>query len=256
MSAEEAVDRDAGQYALDEIRKYEAVYGRHFVSPGGEATARECIHALDPAPGARVLDVGCGLGGAAFLMAREHGVRVHGIDVSRNMIALARERCRTEELGGSVTFELADCLALDGSGVFDAGLSRDVFLHISDKARLFAVLLRVLKPGARLVFTDYCRDARATSAEFRDYVAARGYALATLDEYRGHLARAGFERLRAEDWTARFVDIHERELAALEGAALDADERAALARAWREKIARARRGEQRWAFFEACKPPA
>ena len=43
----DAVFLDEGQYRPAEIRKYEAIYGRDFVSPGGEVTARECIAMLE-----------------------------------------------------------------------------------------------------------------------------------------------------------------------------------------------------------------
>ncbi len=83
---------DAGQYTLDEIHKYEAIYGRNFVSPGGEATTRTLLKLVALQPDMLVLDVGCGLGGAAFVLASSFGVRVHGIDLSRNMLQLAQER--------------------------------------------------------------------------------------------------------------------------------------------------------------------
>lgn len=44
-----------------------------------------------------MLDVGCGTGGSAFFMARHYGVSVHGIDLSSNMIAIARDRLNREE---------------------------------------------------------------------------------------------------------------------------------------------------------------
>ena len=43
-------------------------------------------------PGERVLDVGCGIGGGDFYMAAKHGVIVHGIDLSVNMVLTALER--------------------------------------------------------------------------------------------------------------------------------------------------------------------
>ncbi len=41
--------------------------------------------------GARVLDVGCGTGGSAFHLARKFGATVIGIDLSKNMLAVAEE---------------------------------------------------------------------------------------------------------------------------------------------------------------------
>ena len=53
---------DVGQYTLDEIRKYEAIYGRNFVSPGGEATTSGLLTLVALRPNMFVLDVGRGLG--------------------------------------------------------------------------------------------------------------------------------------------------------------------------------------------------
>src|SRR3954465_4943185 len=101
---------DQGQYTPDEIRKYETIYGRNFISPGGEATARDILSLVTLMPNMDVLDVGCGLGGAAFLLAQMFGARVHGIDLSRNMLERAQARCREAQLTQMVTFEHADIL--------------------------------------------------------------------------------------------------------------------------------------------------
>jgi len=242
---------DSSQYAVEEIRKYEAIYGRHFVSPGGEACARECVARLELIPGDRVLDVGSGLGGSAFLMAREYGARVDGIDLSANMVALATDKCRQEQLHDRVRFSRGDCLELTDSQAYRAVYSRDVILHIEDKARLFAILHEALLPGGRLLFTDYCRGEDASSDEFDAYVTERGYHLTSVAGYAQCLCRAGFVDVEAEDWTARFIEFQNQELRRLPTAGLTADEEAELRQRWREKNVRAERGEQCWGIFTA-----
>ena len=54
---------------------------------------------LDLKPGQKVLDVGAGIGGSAFLMAQRYGAEVIGIDLSSNMIGIALERAH--EIGDS-----------------------------------------------------------------------------------------------------------------------------------------------------------
>lgn len=245
---------DAGQYSAESIRRYERVYGRDFISPGGAETAREFVAALRLEPGDRVLDAGCGLGGAAFLMAKEHGVTVEGIDLSKNMIKMATERCRALGLEERVSFVHCDLMALDVDGRFDAVYSRDVFLHVQDKPALFRVLLRALKPRGRLLITDYCRGEDELSAAFQSYVRARGYTLTTVKDYGRMLREAGFENVRATDLSRRFAEIHACELERLKRSG-DADgDLADLAASWREKRDRALGGEQRWGLFTATRP--
>lgn len=245
---------DGEQYAQASIHAYEAVYGRDFVSPGGEVMARELVGRLHLEPGHRVLDAGCGLGGSAFLMARELGARVDAMDLSRNMIALARQRCEEHGLNDLVALEHGDCLALDRPERYDAVYSRDVFLHIHDKARLFAVLLKVLRPGGRLLFTDYCCGDRPWSDEFSRYVEERAYSLHTLPEYIALLEVAGFTDVAGRDLTGRFREILGEELARIREADIDAGTRAKLESGWQAKLRRALAGDQRWGLFEARRP--
>jgi len=245
---------DEGQYSADAIRKYEAVYGRNFVSPGGRDTTLALLALAELAPATRVLDVGCGLGGAAFLMAQAFAARVHGIDVSRNMLEVALERRAELGLAHAVTFEHADILRYEAAGEYDLVHSRDAFLHIHDKGRLFAKLARCLRPGGRLLFTDYLRADGAPSQGFAAYIRARNYELCSLDMYRERMAAAGFTIVLAEDRTAEFTAILERELGQILASALPPRERAEMAESWRAKLARARAGEQRWGVFLGRKP--
>lgn len=75
--------------------------------------------------------------------------------------------------------------------------------------------LRLLKPGGRLLISDYCRAPEAPSAEFGAYIAQRGYDLHSVAAYGAMLEAAGFEGVAAEDrtWQAgRFLSVHENEL--------------------------------------------
>jgi phosphoethanolamine N-methyltransferase len=240
---------DTGQYATAEIAKYEAIYGRNFVSPGGLASTQAFTALLDLHPGMRVLDVGCGLGGAAFYMAQQYGVQVQGIDLSHNMLALAHKRCQAAGLADRVTFTHGDILAFAPAHQYDRIYSRDVFLHIHAKEELFQVLKRSLAPGGRLLFTDYCCGEGEKSPEFAAYIHNRGYDLRTVVDYRRLLEEAGFVVVSAEERTDHFLRILEEELALLSSLSLDAATIGELRQSWQAKLARARRGEQRWALF-------
>ena len=61
---------DQNQYSRKGILRYEAIFGRTYVSVGGEETTKDFCSQLCLAPGMKVLDIGCGTGGSAFYMAR------------------------------------------------------------------------------------------------------------------------------------------------------------------------------------------
>merc|ERR1712156_159758 len=82
---------DQNQYTRKGILRYEAIFGRTYVSVGGETTTKDFVERLDLKPGMKVLDIGCGTGGSAFYMARNYGVDVYGFDLSTNMIGIAQD---------------------------------------------------------------------------------------------------------------------------------------------------------------------
>ena len=83
---------DAKKFTREGILKYEKLFGKDFVSPGGARVNGEFVAKLDLKKGEKVLDIGCGLGGNSFQMAEGFGAHVHGIDLAVNMIAMAKER--------------------------------------------------------------------------------------------------------------------------------------------------------------------
>ena len=244
---------DSSQYQESSILHYESIYGADFVSPGGRELALEMIASMDLAPASQVLDVGCGLGGSAFLMASEFGLRVVGIDLSRNMLVLAEQKLATNGLSNLVSLQWGDCLELEARAQYDAIYSRDVFLHIADKARLFERLHVALQAGGRLLFTDYCCGPKPWSDVFDDYVQDRGYSLHTVEEYADLISAAGFEQVNASDETTRFIEILQAEQDRIDELSMPAAERDYLKHSWQGKLKRAQTGDQRWGWFSAVK---
>jgi phosphoethanolamine N-methyltransferase len=244
---------DSSQYQESSILQYESIYGEDFVSPGGREVAVELIETMALAPGSRVLDVGCGLGGSAFLMARDFGLQVDGIDLSRNMLALAERKLVANGLSDRVRLHWGDCLELDSADQYDAIYSRDVFLHIADKTLLFERLHAAMRPGGKLLFSDYCCGPKPWSDDFDAYVQDRGYSLHTTEEYARFISGAGFEQVTADDWTERFISILEAEEARIDLLPMAETVREKMKHSWQEKVQRARAGDQRWGLFSAVK---
>ncbi len=73
--------------------------------------------------------------------------------------------------------------------------------HDAKNAAAARRFLRVLKPGGRLLISDYCRAPAAPSDAFAAYIAQRGYDLHSVPGYRQLLSGAGFVDVQAEDRT-------------------------------------------------------
>ena len=111
-------------------------------------------------PGSRVLDVGCGIGGSARILARDYQLEVLGISISPAQIARARQL--TPASLDHCRFAVMDALALDlpdGSAEqgFDAVWSVEAGPHMPNKQRYADELLRVLRPGGLLAVADWNR---------------------------------------------------------------------------------------------------
>jgi SAM-dependent methyltransferase len=97
---------------------------------------------------AAMLDVGCGEGRFSRLL-RSHGVPVTGIDPTGALLDVARQRdAETEYLEG-----IAEALPFE-SGRFDLVVSYLTLLDIPDIARAIPEMVRVLKPGGRLLVAN------------------------------------------------------------------------------------------------------
>jgi len=120
--------------------------------------SRMVVELASIGPGESVLDVACGTGNLT-LTAETYvgpGGRVHGIDASPEMIAAARKKAA--QSGNAVVFDvgLAEKLAFPDA-TFDVVISRLAMHHLPDdlKRAAFAEMLRVLKPGGRVLIADF-----------------------------------------------------------------------------------------------------
>ncbi|XP_070565554.1 uncharacterized protein [Ptychodera flava] len=204
---------DNQQRSKQGILQCEMIFGHGYVNHGGLETTKELVDMLQLQAGQRVLDVGCGLGGADFYMAESCGVDVLGVDFLSNVIETAMERAADKTENSQVQFEVCD-ITRRGFEVesFDRTYSRETILHVSDKRSLFANFFKWTKPGGKVLITDYCcGPPESHSEEFQTYVAQRGYTVCTPTEYGKLLSSAGFSNVKAEDRTNQFVNILSQE---------------------------------------------
>ena len=94
-------------------------------------------------------------------------------------------------------FYIEDAMTMEyPDNFYDVVYSRDTILHITDKPALFRKLLRTLKPGGKLMISDYCRgDVAQHSRAFQEYVKQRDYDLHTVTKYGEMLEKCGFKKV-------------------------------------------------------------
>ena len=156
----------ASYFDAEYLREYEPL----FTLERDRREVARLIEVLGLAADSRVLDVPCGQGRHAHLLA-EAGFRVDGVDYSRQLLARARER----GTGPTLKYHRADMRALpeSWSGRFDAVVnlftSFGFFADPADDRHVIAEFARVLRPGGTLVWHGGNRDGVMARFLSRDW---------------------------------------------------------------------------------------
>lgn len=155
QDVDRTADPDAFVRTMDEVRK----------ATGPEAWKARSFTLIGAAEGMALLDAGCGSGDDVRALAALVGSngRVVGIDSSETMIEEARKRSEGSTL--PMEFRVADVHALDfADATFDGCRTDRVFPHVRDPAQALSELVRVLRPGGRLVLTEPDMETWVVSA--------------------------------------------------------------------------------------------
>lgn len=162
----------------------------------------------DPRPGQVCVDLGCGRGTDVLRLAEQVGPTGHayGVDVTDAMLERARKTA--QKLGvTNVSFLRADLEAIpleDASA--DWVTSNCVLNHVTDKARAWREIARMLRPGGRFVISDiYAVQPIAPELRADPEAVAECWAGAvTRDEYLEHVRQAGLIDVVVEDESAPY----------------------------------------------------
>ncbi|MBT2452964.1 class I SAM-dependent methyltransferase [Streptomyces sp. ISL-43] len=196
---------DVGNEFYEHVLGPSMVYSCAYWTPGGslEDAQRDKLdlvcRKLALRPGDRLLEVGCGWGSMALHAAREYGVRVTGITLSREQAAYARKRVAEEGLADLVDIRVQDYRDVQ-DGPYDAISSIGMAEHVgAERYRTYAhTLYGLLRPGGRLLNHQIARRPEPDEEAYRidefidAYVFPDGE-LSPIGTTVGELERAGFE---------------------------------------------------------------
>lgn len=161
------------------------------------------------APGERILDVGCGMGGSSIRLARHLGCHVRGITLSGVQLRYARIAARLHGVGRRTEFSRTDAeTAGFAAGSFDVVWSVECTEHLFDKPSFFRRATPWLAPGGRVAICAWLAAEDADRPEKRGQVEAVCDAflcpsLGSFSDYRGWMEDAGLRVVHEEDWTRR-----------------------------------------------------
>ena len=255
-----SVENEANRYRdRRRILRSEEIYGSGFQSPGGLSGFTEILgQYLDLRPGMSVLDIGSGLGGAAFHLARQFDVDVIGIDTAPLMCEIATSRNSEMNTMRRVKFINGTIFDISKSGIcFDLIYSRDTLMYDPAKADTFRECHKILKTSGKLLVTDFCRLLPDIS--FDNYSNTCGYHPLTIEEYVNTIREAGFTITQFDDISSTAIrqlkgDLTRYESVAREGGHDTSDEDFThLSQRWRLKMDFLERGRLTQGRFVAAK---
>lgn len=179
--------------------------------------------------GSTVLDLGCGPGNIAFLLAealagRDPAAMVLGVDGAPRMLAIAEERRHHHPCAAAIAFhrELLPCPSLAGRR-FSAVVSNSLLHHLHQPQQLWQAVRQLGAPGAVVMVRDLRRPADPAGLEallerhgsgldplvHRDYAQSLRAAF-RVDEVREQLRQAGLEGLTVEEIDDQYLEVRGR----------------------------------------------
>ena len=137
------------KYHTMEFDRFASSYDSSFMGRGSRRFYADLIRELDVEDGDAVLDVGCGTGSVLCYIADKKQIKGFGIDVSENMVALARQK------NPAFSFVAGDSARLPyADGSMDTVMACMAYHHFPNQAAFRREAWRVLKPGGSLYICD------------------------------------------------------------------------------------------------------
>lgn len=159
----------------------------------------------------KVLDVGCGIGGPARMIADVFGCSVTGVDLTNEFIRTASLLSQLVGLSGKTEFMTADATELPfEDNIFDVVWTQHAQMNIEEKEKLYSEIHRVLKREGRFIYYDIF------SSEKEDLKFPLPWAddssisfLIKLNDFGRLMKETGFKELLRKERTSDSIDFFE-----------------------------------------------
>ncbi len=187
---------------------------------GGRRASEEFLDQLGFSAQMHILDVGCGLGGAARFVASRYGSRVTGIDLTAEYVEAGNALSNWVGLDQRISLHQGSALAMPfAERSFDGAYMLHVGMNIEDKEKLASEVMRMLRPESSFGIYDVMRTGLGDLAYPVPWATTADLsAVAEPEQYKNALEKAGFtviaERNRRDFALAFFAELRAKTAAA------------------------------------------
>src|SRR6056297_1615295 len=203
---------------LDDTMTYSSAYfetGQESLEAAQTRKYAKLVDQMGVQPGDHVLEIGCGWGGFAEYAARERGLKVTGLTISREQMTYAEERIAKAGLGDMVSFKLQDYR--DERGTYDGIASIEMFEAVGEKywPAYFKTVRDRLRPGANatlqiITIADKRWEAYRTGVDFIQKHIFPGGMLPSPSALRQEIERAGLNVVSSIEFGQSYSDTLRR----------------------------------------------
>lgn len=156
----------------------------------------------------RVLDAGCGVGGAAFYIAKNAGAEVVGISLSQSQVDQANATAQQMGIANKASFSKMDFTKTSfPDESFDVVWACESICHANNKADFITESYRILKKGGRLVLFDFFvrkeadQDPNNWIAKWKDTWAVSNFV--SVNYFTQTLSKTGFSKVDSLNYTSK-----------------------------------------------------
>jgi len=122
--------------------------GMTVIHPGGFEATNKLIKFLKITSDSKLIDIACGKGTTAILIAEKYGCNVVAIDIDKKLIEDAKYLTKKKELENKITYYVGDALKLPfNDNEFDVAISQAMLVLVDDKVKAIQEANRVIKKG-------------------------------------------------------------------------------------------------------------
>lgn len=181
------------------------ITGRETKEEAAENLIKRLVECTGIRRGARVLDVGCGVGGSSIWLAENLDCRVTGVSLSPVQVEMATEAA--SHMTNRPDFLVDDANQLSVSGSFDVVWMVEVLSHLSNRAGFFGKAAELLVQGGKICEAAWMKAERLSIEDERQFIQpieeGMLVALPDMAEYQSYISGNNLRLLHYEDISAR-----------------------------------------------------